>query len=329
MPVCGDGERPTAHRRRRRDRDRQDRARDPAGGGDRRRGPAGDRDLGRLAPGLPGLDIGTAKVSAADRARVPHAGLDLVDPDRALRAVRFRRSTPGRPGARSPPGTAWRCWSAGPGCTCGRSPAASTSTPCPTIRRSAPARGGVRGRGPRTPLAARLRAIAPTLAAEVGPRQPAPRGSGRSRSPSSGATGHAAAARLRRPVGLDRAGYRARRERRWIATRAERSSTRASSRRPSGSANASTRRYRRSRLSATAKPGRWPTATPAGSRPSNRMRAATQSRSRTRHVRHHPDPFEGPAERDVIPPLRWLMRRPVRRPWRSRPSGRRSASRDA
>jgi tRNA dimethylallyltransferase len=28
-----------------------------------------------------GLDIGTAKASAADRARVPHAGLDLVDPD--------------------------------------------------------------------------------------------------------------------------------------------------------------------------------------------------------------------------------------------------------
>ncbi len=28
-----------------------------------------------------GLDIGTAKVTAADRARVPHAGLDLVDPD--------------------------------------------------------------------------------------------------------------------------------------------------------------------------------------------------------------------------------------------------------
>jgi tRNA dimethylallyltransferase len=29
-----------------------------------------------------GLDIGTAKVTDADRARVPHAGLDLVDPDR-------------------------------------------------------------------------------------------------------------------------------------------------------------------------------------------------------------------------------------------------------
>jgi tRNA dimethylallyltransferase len=28
-----------------------------------------------------GLDIGTAKISAADRARVPHTGIDLVDPD--------------------------------------------------------------------------------------------------------------------------------------------------------------------------------------------------------------------------------------------------------
>ena len=28
-----------------------------------------------------GLDVGTAKVSAADRARIPHHGLDLVDPD--------------------------------------------------------------------------------------------------------------------------------------------------------------------------------------------------------------------------------------------------------
>jgi tRNA dimethylallyltransferase len=31
-----------------------------------------------------GLDIGTAKVTVLDRARVPHAGLDLVDPDRRL-----------------------------------------------------------------------------------------------------------------------------------------------------------------------------------------------------------------------------------------------------
>jgi tRNA dimethylallyltransferase len=36
-----------------------------------------------------GLDIGTAKVSAADRARVPHFGLDLVDPDRPFSVADF------------------------------------------------------------------------------------------------------------------------------------------------------------------------------------------------------------------------------------------------
>jgi tRNA dimethylallyltransferase len=36
-----------------------------------------------------GLDIGTAKVSAAERARVPHAGLDLVDPDRRFALTDF------------------------------------------------------------------------------------------------------------------------------------------------------------------------------------------------------------------------------------------------
>jgi tRNA dimethylallyltransferase len=36
-----------------------------------------------------GLDIGTAKVSAADRARVEHHGLDLVDPDRAFSVADF------------------------------------------------------------------------------------------------------------------------------------------------------------------------------------------------------------------------------------------------
>ena len=36
-----------------------------------------------------GLDIGTAKVSAADRARVPHAGLDLVDPDERFALADF------------------------------------------------------------------------------------------------------------------------------------------------------------------------------------------------------------------------------------------------
>lgn len=36
-----------------------------------------------------GLDIGTAKVSAADRARVPHAGLDLVDPNERFALADF------------------------------------------------------------------------------------------------------------------------------------------------------------------------------------------------------------------------------------------------
>ena len=36
-----------------------------------------------------GLDIGTAKVSAVDRARVPHHGLDLVDPDQAFTVADF------------------------------------------------------------------------------------------------------------------------------------------------------------------------------------------------------------------------------------------------
>ncbi|MDP8905519.1 MAG: tRNA (adenosine(37)-N6)-dimethylallyltransferase MiaA [Chloroflexota bacterium] len=38
-----------------------------------------------------GMDIGTAKVSAEDRARVPHHGLDLVAPDEAFSAADFRR----------------------------------------------------------------------------------------------------------------------------------------------------------------------------------------------------------------------------------------------
>jgi len=36
-----------------------------------------------------GLDIGTAKVGAADRARVPHHGLDLVDPDEPFSVADF------------------------------------------------------------------------------------------------------------------------------------------------------------------------------------------------------------------------------------------------
>ncbi len=38
-----------------------------------------------------GMEIGTAKVSAEGRARVPHHGLDLVDPDEPFSAEQFRR----------------------------------------------------------------------------------------------------------------------------------------------------------------------------------------------------------------------------------------------
>ena len=38
-----------------------------------------------------GMDVGTAKVSPADRARVPHHGLDLVDPDEPFSVAEFQR----------------------------------------------------------------------------------------------------------------------------------------------------------------------------------------------------------------------------------------------
>ena len=39
-----------------------------------------------------GLDIGTAKVTAAERARVPHHGIDLVDPDQPFTAADYQRA---------------------------------------------------------------------------------------------------------------------------------------------------------------------------------------------------------------------------------------------
>lgn len=42
-----------------------------------------------------GMDVGTAKVSVADRARVAHHGLDLVDPDEPFTAADFQRTARG------------------------------------------------------------------------------------------------------------------------------------------------------------------------------------------------------------------------------------------
>lgn len=49
-----------------------------------------------------GLDIGTAKPSAAVRARVPHLGLDLVDPGERYSAGRYARDAAGWLGALAP-----------------------------------------------------------------------------------------------------------------------------------------------------------------------------------------------------------------------------------
>ena len=39
-----------------------------------------------------GMDIGTAKVTASDRQRVPHHGIDLVDPDVQFTAADYQRA---------------------------------------------------------------------------------------------------------------------------------------------------------------------------------------------------------------------------------------------
>ena len=44
-----------------------------------------------------GMDIGTAKVTAADRQRVPHHGIDLVDPDEQFSAADYQRYARERP----------------------------------------------------------------------------------------------------------------------------------------------------------------------------------------------------------------------------------------
>ena len=84
-----------------------------------------------------GLDIGTAKATAADRARVPHHGLDLVDPDQPFSVADFAAHARGRPGD-SARGMASPSWSAARGCTCAPSPAAWTRLPCRAIRTCAP-----------------------------------------------------------------------------------------------------------------------------------------------------------------------------------------------
>ncbi len=113
-----------------------------------------------------GLDIGTAKVSAADRARVPHEGLDLVDPDARFavsdyvaHATSVLRKVAARDGvALLVGGTGLYLRAVARGLDLDALP------DDPAIRARLEAEFKAEGL---EPLAARLRATAPTLAAEV------------------------------------------------------------------------------------------------------------------------------------------------------------------
>ena len=144
---------PPLARHRRGHGDRQDRARD-------RRGRAtGRRRAGRPRSSRPTRARSTAastsgrpRSTAAERARVPHHGLDLVDPDEPFSVADFaahaRRRSP-----RSARAAASRSSSAAPGSTCGPSPAASPTEALPSdaaVR--ARTRGGARARTASTPL---------------------------------------------------------------------------------------------------------------------------------------------------------------------------------
>ena len=118
-----------------------------------------------------GLDIGTAKASAADRARIPHHGLDLVDPDEAFTVADFARHARGvLAGIAGQRGIA--ILAGGTGLYL-RAVARGFDTDAllsdPAVRASLEAELTTNGL---VPLAARLQAVAPALAARVELRNP-------------------------------------------------------------------------------------------------------------------------------------------------------------
>ena len=153
------------------------------------------------------MDIGTAKVTAADRARVPHHGLDLVDPDEPFTAADYRRQ-PARAldrhrGARR----RRRCWSAARVCICARWPAAFRWTRPGAIRRCAPtSSGGSWGRGS-APARGRAPQRRPWRRGQHGSRQSAARracpgaGDRARRQAAAAAAGLSRAKRVDRPAG--------------------------------------------------------------------------------------------------------------------------------
>ena len=104
---------------------------------------------------------------------MPHHGLDLVDPDEPFSVADFAGHAAAGARRRSPRGAARRSSPAARASGSARSPAASRSTRCPgtpPVRAALEAELVAGGRGCR--LVARLRALAPALAARVDLRNP-------------------------------------------------------------------------------------------------------------------------------------------------------------
>lgn len=112
------------------------------------------------------MDIGTAKVGAADRARVPHHGLDLVDPDELFTAADFQRHAHA-----VLPGIAARGhWAILVGGTGLYLRSVARGVPLDAADADAAIRAELEGRlagDGLGPLVAELRAIAPTIAAHT------------------------------------------------------------------------------------------------------------------------------------------------------------------
>ena len=168
-----------------------------------------------------GLDIGTAKVTAADRARVPHHGLDLVDPDEPFSVADFVAHA--GPGAGRPRGsaTASRSWPAAPASTCARSPAASTPPRCRATAPSAPGWRPSWTKAAWTRWSCVSRLSRPISRRDRRPAQPAAGGPGARDRRAAGRRPATAGPRVRRAGRLARARRRARRRtRRSITARA-------------------------------------------------------------------------------------------------------------
>lgn len=118
-----------------------------------------------------GLDIGTAKASVADRARIPHHGLDLVDPDRAFSVADFVKHARGVLADLAASGGV-AILAGGTGLylrAVGRGLDTAALPSDPVVRARLEAELIAVGL---EPLADRLKAVAPTLAARVDLRNP-------------------------------------------------------------------------------------------------------------------------------------------------------------